>query len=395
MPTYAYQAVTSSGRIDKGTIKASSVEEARILLYEQGLTPQKITRSISFGERLPSRRDLATFAAQFAAMHKASIKIPTILDSIAPQFSSGFRQAILSVSRDVTNGLGLAEAMERHKRYFGELLISLVRAGESTSQLDPFMMSAAYYLKKAHVTSGKIRGALTYPLISLAVALIVAYSLMIFIVPQFANMLTDTGAELPMLTKIVLAASNFLRKNFLLLLASIVALTYLFSWWKRGPGKKVFDHLVLKIPGIGPILRLQILSQIARLWALMDMANIKQQDALIQVANSIQNYHYSNAIKEIQDAVVNQGASIGDAFERYPHLFPTTLIAYIRTGVKSSTISEVLSQAAEFFEEEMDALIGSLESILEPAMMLFIGAIVLVIILAVLLPYFKLTQSFM
>ncbi len=392
MGTFAYKARMANGQEISGTVDAKTPGEAMMILRRRQLTPLKVSPAISLGKRNPSMRELAAFTGQLVSFASAGIDLPEAITATAMQFKPHFRDVLLEVARNVSAGMTLSAAMRKHPKVFGELLTGLVAAGEATGTFVPALQHATRYLKKQHSMTSKIKRALTYPVFSLIVAVVIAYGLMVFIVPQFAQMLTDVGGRLPLITTVLLALSSFMRSNSLWILLAAAALYYAFNRWRTGSGKPVWDRLLLKMPIVGPIVRLQILQQLTRLWPLLARSSANHDTALEKIAHSIANVHYQNALLEIA-RMIQRGHDLPDAFARHPTFFPVSLVAYIRAGSDSGRLADTLEEAADFVEEDLDARIESLQSVLEPIMMVVIGVIVMTIIMGVLLPFLQIAAQ--
>lgn len=392
MPEFVYVGRLPNGHQIVGQLTAGSAKEAELLVRRRGVTPKKISWALPFGSKKPSMRDLATFTGQLASLTSAGVRIDEAIMSIAPQFRPPFANTLLEVARDFRDGLNFGDAMARHPDMFDRFLIGIIDAGAKSGKLESSLRLANAFLKRQHGVVAKIKKAVTYPLISLVVAIIVAFFLMIYIVPQFASMLQDLGGKLPIVTVILLSTSSFLQRYWLFVLLAIALLGYGFTVWKRGPGKPVWDRLLLKIPTVRNIVRLQILQLITRMWPMITYSKLSHADAIKMIANMIDNVYYRRALEEIPKNI-NRGAALAEAFDRYPQYFPTNLVAYIRAGADSGKLDETLAEAASFFEEDLDATVDQLQSVLEPVMMLLIGGIVVVIIMGVILPYFKIAGN--
>lgn len=393
MPRYAYVAQTNTGRTIKGVLEAPNEREARAVLARRGLISRSITPALTLlPPRPPNKRALAAFAIQLGSMLAGSVPLQDALEALAPSFRGELREAIYDLTAAVRSGTPLSQAMERRKRIFGDLLVGLAAAGEASGNQAEFLKSAGQYLKWAHITASKIRSALAYPAFTLAIALLVAYGLMVYIVPQFGEMLRETGTTLPLLTVIMLTLSDLASRYALVVLILLGVGLYFFNRWRLGPGKPTFDAAVLKLPLVGHLLQAQILAQLARLWALMDRSQIELLKVLEKLEGAVGNHVYQVALRDIRESV-RQGTAIDDAFLRYEELFTPMLIAYIKTGATSSRLHDNLSSAAEFYEEDLNSGVETLRSSLEPVLLVFIGGIVLVILLSVLLPYFRLAMA--
>lgn len=392
MATFAYKARMPDGQEISGIVDAKSPTEAMMILRRRRLTPLKVSPAVSFGRRNPSMRELAAFTGQLASFAAAGINLPEAIMATAMQFKPYFRDVLFEVAHNVSAGMPLSAAMGKHPKVFGELLIGLVAAGEATGTFVPALQHATRYLKKQHSMASKIKQALTYPAFSLVVAIVIAYGLMVFIVPQFAQMLTDVGGRLPLITTVLLAMSNFMRSNSLWILLVVIALYYAFNRWRTGSGKPIWDQFLLRMPIVGPIVRLQNLQQLTRLWPLLARSSANHDTALERIAHSSTNVHYQKALLEIA-RMIQHGRELPDAFAKYPTFFPVNLIAYIRAGSDSGRLPDTLEEAADFIEDDLDARVASLKSSLEPIMMVVIGVIVMTIIMGVLLPFLQIAAQ--
>ena len=299
---------------------------------------------------------------------------------------------ILSIKQDIESGTAMAEALSKQPLYFDDLFCNLVAAGEQAGVLDILLDKIATYKEKTESIKGKIKKALFYPTAVIAVAVIVTVVILMFVIPQFKELFSSFGADLPAFTLMVIAASDILREWWWALFLVLAALVYGFGYtFKRSRRlREIIDRGVLKIPVIGPILHKASIARFARTLATLFAAGVPLVEALESVSGATGNIVYQDAVLKMREEVAT-----GQALQlsmRQRNLFPHMVIQMTAIGEESGALDDMLGKVADFYEEQVDNAVDSLSSLLEPMIMVVIGGLVGSLVVAMYLPIFKLAS---
>jgi type IV pilus assembly protein PilC len=398
MPVYQYKARDRQGRLVEATIEAEDLRTAARLLRDRGLFVAEIKepgRGLQAEVRLPALergpglKDLAIFSRQLATMIGAGL---TLLQSLAilerQTENKKFREIIKEVRTDIEGGMAFSDALAKHK-LFSRLYVNLVRAGETSGGLDVILDRLATFLEKELELRGKIRSAMTYPTIVFVFAVGVAYFLLTGIVPQFAQILTDLGSELPLLTRFLIAVSEFLRAATLPLLLLFVALFFAYRWYYGTPqGRKVIDRIKLRVPVFGNLNRKTAIARFSRTLALLLASGVNILEALDITKGTAGNSVVEEIINTAKNKV-QQGEPLNLTLAQHPFVFPPMVSSMVAIGEETGALDTLLSKIADFYEREVDEAVASLTAAIEPLMIIFLGVIVGMIVAGMFLPLFK------
>jgi type IV pilus assembly protein PilC len=398
MPVYQYKARDRQGRLVEATIEAEDLRTAARLLRDRGLFVAEIKepgRGLQAEVRLPALKrgpglkDLAIFSRQLATMIGAGL---TLLQSLAilekQTENKKFREIIKEVRTDIEGGMAFSDALAKHK-LFSRLYVNLVRAGETSGGLDVILDRLATFLEKELELRGKIRSAMTYPVIVFVFAVGVAYFLLTGIVPQFAQILTDLGSELPLLTRFLIAVSEFLRAATLPLLLLFVALFFAYRWYYGTlQGRKVIDRIKLRIPVFSNLNRKTAIARFSRTLALLLASGVNILEALDITKGTAGNSVVEEIIHTAKNKV-QQGEPLNLTLAQHPFVFPPMVSSMVAIGEETGALDTLLSKIADFYEREVDEAVASLTAAIEPLMIIFLGVIVGMIVAGMFLPLFK------
>ncbi|HJR74846.1 MAG TPA: type II secretion system F family protein [Luteimonas sp.] len=395
LETFVWQGTDKRGTVMKGEQQAKNANLLRAELRRQGITPKivKPKGKPLFGSagRNISAKEIAIFSRQLATMMKSGVPIVQALEIIAGgQKNPKMQKMVDTLRADIAGGASIYEAMSRHPVQFDELFRNLVRAGESAGVLETVLDTIATYKENTEALKGKIKKALFYPAMVIAVAIIVSSILLVFVVPQFEEVFKNFGAELPAFTQIIVNASRFMVEWWwvvvLVLAASIVAAIYFF---KRSPGFQHFvDRMILKVPVIGQIMHNAAVARFARTLATTFKAGVPLVEALDTVAGATGNTVYENAVKRMRDDV-SVGYQVNMAMKQV-NLFPHMVVQMTAIGEEAGALDTMLFKVAEFYEQEVNNSVDALASLIEPMIMVFIGVLVGGMVIGMYLPIFKL-----
>jgi type IV pilus assembly protein PilC len=380
-----------------GEIEAPNEAFVIAQLRRQQIVPVKIkNKPRDLGLRIPgrkgkvSRRDLAIFTRQFATMIDAGLPLVQCLDILGmQQENQAFKQVILKVKEDVESGSTFADALEKHPKVFDELFVNLVSAGEVGGILDTILARLAAYIEKAMKLAKQVKSAMVYPSTILAVALIVTTVLLLYVIPIFGQMFQDFGAALPAPTLIVLAISTYTRKYFLLGLVLIIVLVLAFRWYyKQEGGRRRIDRFLLRVPIFGDLLRKIAVARFSRTLGTMVSSGVPILESMDIVAKSAGNKIIEEAIVKAR-ASISEGKTISEPLAE-SKVFPIMVTQMVSVGEATGALDTMLNKIADFYDDEVDAAVGALTSLLEPMLMIFLGVVIGGLVIAMYLPIFKL-----
>lgn len=405
MPAFEYQAVDASGRRRKGVCEGDTARAVRSRLRADGLLPTHVEEvntaaaSASAPAHLRVRSgagiaslDLALLTRQLATLVRASLPIDEALGAVARQTEKPrIRSVLVAVRTRVLEGHDLATAMAAFPRIFPEIYRTTVAAGEQSGRLDLVLERLAEYTESRHVMRQKILLALFYPIILTAVALLVTLALLAYVVPEVVQVFVGIGQELPLLTRILIRISDFLRQFGLPVLLGIFGAILLFARaMRREPLRFRVHGLWLRLPLAGRLIRGLNAARFARTMSILASSGVPLLDALRTGAAVIGNLPMRRAVADAAQRV-REGTGMGRALEQSGY-FPPMTVQLIRSGESSGRLNDMLHQAAESQERELEARIAMAVGVFEPLLIVTMGMVVLTIVLAILLPIFELNQ---
>lgn len=392
MPVYDYKGKTLGGKQIQGELKAKNRAELerhlrsnKILVTSVSKKPSQINLKFGTGVK---KIDISRFTRQFATMISAGLPMVQCLDILSNQMESPeFRKIINQVKESVQSGSTLSEALGKHKKVFDDLYVNMVEAGEVGGALDTILIRLAQYREKADKLIRKVKGALVYPVVVMIVAIGVTFAMLRFIVPVFAKMFGGLGAELPAPTQFVLNISNFLQGNTYLIILAIVALAVAYKLFVRRPaGRLLVDKAKLRMPLLGDLIRKSSISRFTRTLSTLLSSGVSILDALNITAKTSGNMVLQNAIKQSMLSIA-EGETI-TAPLKDSGVFPPMVTQMISVGEKTGGLDDMLSKIADFYDEEVDAAVAALTSIIEPVIIVFMGGMIGAILIAMYLPMF-------
>lgn len=393
--TFVYECTNPKGTRVKGEITAVNITKAKSELRRQGLNPIKLRRkskSIFTAKRRKkvNANDICQFSRQMATMMTAGVPLVQSFDIVAKGTNKETMQdLVLAIKTDVEAGRSFSEALKQHPLYFDPLFCNLVNAGEASGSLETMLDRIATYKEKTESLKRKIKKALFYPTAVVIVAIIVTSILLIFVVPQFEKLFKGFGADLPAFTKMVISLSKFIQSwwwlGLALIFGSISALSFSI---RKYPAFKIFiDKMILKIPIVGSILHKAAIARFARTLSTTFAAGVPLVEALESVAGATGNYIYSSAVLRIRDEV-STGSQVQMAM-RNTGIFPNMVVQMVAIGEESGALDSMLGKVANIYEEEVDAAVDGLSSLLEPLIMTVLGVLIGGLVIAMYLPIFK------
>jgi type IV pilus assembly protein PilC len=392
VPVFDYKGKTLAGTAVAGELKAKNRAELERMLRRKRIIVNSVSKKASeINFRIGTgvkRIEISRFTRQFATMIGAGLPMVQCLEILSKQMESAeLRRIIGEVKDSVSSGSTLAEALAKHKKVFDDLYVNMVEAGEVGGALDTILVRLANYREKADGLIRKVRGALVYPSVIVVVAIGVTFAMLTWIVPVFAKMFHGLGAELPGPTLVILAVSDFLRDNLGKLLFAIVALVVGFRFTIRtDKGRLYFDRFMLRAPLIGTLIRKSAVSRFTRTLGTLISSGVSILDALEITAKTAGNRVIHNAIRQSVLAIAEGDTITGPLAQT--GVFPPMVTQMISVGEKTGGLDEMLSKIADFYDEEVDAAVSALTSIIEPVIIVFMGVVIGGILIAMYLPMF-------
>ena len=354
----------------------------------------KLSRLNELLEAKPGIKEKAIFASKMAALVNAGVPIVRSIDLMASQQKMPlFKRALQSVSLEVNQGISLGEALRRWPKVFDKLSIAMVEAGEAGGVLDESLRRLAKLLEDNAKLQNQIKGALGYPVAVLVIAVTVFLGMTIFLIPTFAEIFDSLGAELPWFTQMMVDLSSLLRSSFsLFLLLGLIIFAYLFGKLYATPiGRRRVDALILKLPLFGELIQKTAIAQFCRTFSSLTRAGVPILMSLDIVREITNNSIISDAISNSREDVL-QGIPLSIALDR-KKVFPDMSISMISIGEETGEMDAMMSKVADFYEDEVEAIVKALTSMLEPAMIVLVGGIVGSILLAMYMPMFAVFEN--
>lgn len=392
MPVFEYKGKTLAGAAVQGELSAGNREELerilrqnRIMISSIRKKPAEIKIKIGTGIK---KIDISRFTRQFATMIGAGLPMVQCLDILGTQIENKeLAKIVMQVKESVSSGSTLSEALAKHPKVFDQLYTNMVEAGEVGGALDTILVRLSVYREKADALVRKVKGAMVYPAVVAIVATGVTIGMLTFIVPVFAKMFGSLGAELPAPTQIILDISNFLKGNLLLLLLGLAgSVTGFVFWVKTESGRQIFDKFMIKSPMFGNLIRKSAVARFTRTLGTLLQSGVSIIDAMDVTAKTAGNTVIAGAIRKAVLAIA-EGETITGPL-RDSGVFPPMVTQMISVGEKTGGLDEMLSKIADFYDEEVDAAVSALTSLIEPLIIVIMGAVIGGILVAMYLPMF-------
>jgi len=400
MPVYVWVAETKRGRKLKGEIDAANEAIALNQLKKRNFTvkklkpkPKDIFENISFLKPKVTNKDLVVFTRQFSTMIDAGLPLVQGLTILAEQSENPtFKSILKEITKDVEGGSTLAEAMKKHPKVFDDLFVNLVAAGEVGGILDTILRRLASFIEKAEKLKSQIKGAMTYPIVVMAIAIIVIAVILIFVIPVFEDMFKSFGSALPGPTQIVVNMSRFMKGNFHWVILAVGAMIYGLKRYRgTHKGRKQTDALFLKLPIFGDLLKKTAVARFTRTLGTMISSGVPILDALEIVAKTSGNMIIEEILYEVRGSIA-EGQTIAEPLSEND-IFPGMVIQMIAVGEATGALDTMLEKIADFYDDEVDAAVAALTSMLEPLLMLFLGGSIGGLVIAMYLPIFGMAAA--
>jgi len=400
MPIFKWEAETKKGKTVKGELEAVDEKIARLQLRRKNLNvlkikqkPKDLFENVSFLQPKITHKDLVIFTRQFSTMIDAGLPLIQGLTILAEQCENKtFRKVLQQITRDVEGGSSLADSLKKHPQVFNDLYVNLVAAGETGGILDTILQRLAFYIEKAEKLKSRIKGAMTYPAVVVAIAVLVVGVIMVFVIPVFKELFESFGSALPAPTQMVVDISDFVKTKILYLIAAVGIIVYLFRLYRKSvSGRKQTDAIALKLPIFGPLLKKVAVARFTRTLGTMISSGVPILDALDIVARTSGNVILEQVIYEVRSSI-SEGQTIADPLSE-SGVFPAMVVQMIAVGEATGALDTMLEKIAEFYDQEVDVAVDALTSLLEPMLLLFLGGTIGGLVVALYLPIFKMAGA--
>jgi len=400
MPVYTWVADTRKGKTLKGELEAANEKIARLQLKRRNLgvkklkeKPKDLLENVSFLQPKVTSKDIVIFTRQFSTMIDAGLPLVQGLTILSEQMENKtFKNILKQITRDVEGGSTLADAMKKHPKVFDNLFVNLIAAGEVGGMLDIILQRLASYIEKSQKLKSRIKGAMTYPLVVMAIAIIVITVILVFVIPVFEDMFAGVGSALPAPTQFVVSLSRFVKGNIHFVIAGIIAVIFLLKQYRKSRGgRKKTDAIALKLPVFGPLLKKVAVARFTRTLGTMISSGVPILDALEVVAKTSGNVILEEVIFDVRSSIA-EGQTIAEPLSE-SQLFPGMAVQMISVGEATGALDTMLGKIADFYEEEVDVAVDALTSMLEPLLMVFLGGSIGGLVIAMYLPIFKMASA--
>lgn len=395
-----YKATTKDGKVVKGLMDAKDQSEAAQYLRSKELFPIEVSKQKDdmFSKILPffnkiGTGDIILFTRQLSSMLASGLTLLRALQIFKEQIENEtMMEVVTGIISDIEEGKTFSSAIAKHPNVFSPIYVSLIKAGESSGLLDKVLLRLANNLEKEAALRSTVKSALMYPAIVVVLMLFVVLIMMIFVIPQLSVLYKNLDVPLPLPTQIVVGASGIVGTFWPIIAILVVVLIFLYKRWRKTEeGQLIVDNLILKLPVFGKLISQTILAEFSRTLGLLIGTGTLVVESLLETADTTGNIHYKNAIKDISRQV-EKGVSVGEAMASYA-LFPPMLVQLVKIGEQTGKMDETLTKASEYFEGEVNQMVKTLTTALEPFIMLILGVGVAFLIISVITPIYSLISS--
>jgi type IV pilus assembly protein PilC len=400
MPNFVWKGKARTGQLQQGVLLADSRNAAVATLRRQQIQVTSIkeqSRQIPLMPRLPvrvPRKRLAIFTRQFSVMLDAGLPLVQCLEILGSQEDNRhFKEIIRQVRIDVESGASLADAMRKHPVAFDDLYVSMIAAGEAGGILDIILQRLSVYIEKSVRLRSQVRTAMMYPAAVISIAVLVVWVILWKVIPVFAQLFAGVGAELPFLTRAVIAASNFVGRYSIFIIALIIAgAMALNRWHKTYRGRRVIDAFMLRLPILGQLLLKIAVARFCRTLSTLTSSGVPILEGLEITARTSGNAVVEDAIMAVRKAV-EEGKTISEPLAE-TKVFPPMVVQMINVGEQTGALDQMLSKIADFYEEEVDTAVQGLMKLIEPLLITFLGGVIGTIVTAMYMPMYTIIKYF-
>lgn len=395
MPIFKYKGKNRVGTIVEGERSARTPQELTLALEKEQIQVLNIERKkieLKFGapKKKVGLRDLSVFNRQLSVMFNAGLPITQGLGILATQQKNKyFQEVLLDVRKDVEGGANFSSALKKHPKVFNDLYCSMIQAGEASGNLDTILLRLSDYIENIAKLAGKVKSAMAYPVIVLIIAVVLTSVIMLKVIPIFADMFDNLGANLPVPTQVVMQISAFMRGNFLFMILGGVGLVFAFkSYYATYKGKRIIDKIKLKTPVFGTLLLKTGIARVTRTLETLLNSGVEIIESMTITARTSGNAVIEDVVMKSRSSV-QEGKPLGESWEE-TKLFPFMVTQMVSVGEQTGALSSMLGKIADFYDEEVEHSVDALISLMEPLLILVLGLLVGGIVIAMYLPMFAL-----
>lgn len=399
MPVYIWKGKNSYGEKRKGEVEApdqaaalSHVKRMRIVDPVIKEKPKDILENIPIFQPKITGKDIVVFTRQLSTMIDAGLPLVQCLDILANQQSNtSLKKVLREIQKDVEAGTTFADSMRKHPKVFDNLYSNMIEAGETGGILDTILSRLAVFMEKSMALKKKIKGAMTYPTICLAISILILAVILIFVIPVFDEMFTSFGSSLPVPTQIVINMSDFAKANFIFILIGLFAIIFIFKKiYNTEKGRFRIDAFMLKSPVFGILIRKVAVAKFTRTLSTMLQSGVPILEALQVVGKTAGNKVIERAVYRVADSIA-EGRPIAEPLTE-SGVFPNMVVQMINVGESVGALDTMLEKIADFYDEEVDQAVENLTAMIEPFMMVFLGGMIGGLVVAMYLPIFKMAS---
>jgi type IV pilus assembly protein PilC len=400
MPVFLWEGRARGDQVRKGEMEAVSEQEVRTNLTRQGITPVKVKKkpkdlfeNMAFLQPRVQQQDIIIFCRQFSTMIDAGLPIIQCLDILqSQQDNATFKKMIRNIKESVEGGQTLAEALKKYPEHFDNLFVNMVAAGEAGGILDVILRRLSAYMEKAAKLKAQVKGAMTYPLVTIAIAVMVIAVILVFVIPVFEEMFADFGSALPAPTQMVVDMSRFVKARVFHIIVFLILFVWAFRrFYRTEKGRAVIDNTMLKLPVIGILIRKVAVARFTRTMSTMLASGVAILEALDIVAKTAGNKTVETAIYKVRSGIA-EGQTIADPLSQ-TGVFPPMVCSMIAVGESTGAIDTMMEKIADFYEDEVDQAVDNLTSLIEPFMLVFLGVTIGGLVISMYLPVFQMAGS--
>ena len=399
MPVYVWKGRNQYGERRKGEVEAPDQVAALAHVKRMRITdpvvkekPKDLLENIPFFQPRVTDKDVVVFTRQLATMIDAGLPLVQCLEILSKQQeNSTFKKTIAQIQEDVEAGTTFADAMRKHPKVFDSLYSNMIEAGETGGILDTILNRLALFMEKTMALKKKIKGAMTYPAICLAISILILIVILVFVIPVFEEMFSQMDAALPVPTQIVVAMSNAFKDNLLWIILPVILLAYIFKKvYATEKGRYRIDQMFLRMPVVGVLIRKVAVAKFTRTLSTMLQSGVPILEALQVVAKTAGNKVIEVAVFRVADAI-SEGRPMAEPLME-SGVFPNMVVQMINVGESVGALDTMLEKIADFYDEEVDQAVANLTAMIEPFMMVFLGGMIGALVVAMYLPIFEMAS---
>jgi type IV pilus assembly protein PilC len=400
MPVYVWEGKNRNNIVQKGEMEASSQDVVRSNLGKLRITPTKIKNkpkdlfeNVAFLQPKVTQKDVILFCRQFSTMIDAGLPIIQCMDILhSQQENATFKKMLKSIKDQVESGSTLADSLKKYPNQFDDLFVNMVAAGEAGGILDTILRRLSAYMEKSAKLKSQVKGAMTYPIVTMVIAVAVVAIILVFVIPVFQEMFADMGGTLPTPTLIVVAMSEFVKSKIHWIIIGLIIFIYAFKkYYKTEKGRRMVDATVLRLPVFGILIRKVAVAKFTRTMGTMLSSGVAILEALDIVAKTAGNKSVEKAIYSVRSGI-SEGRTMADPLAE-SGVFPPMVCQMISVGESTGALDAMLQKIADFYEEEVDQAVDNLTALIEPFMLVFLGVVIGGLVISMYLPVFKMAGN--